>query len=361
MEKNKEIEILLVGDSTWPMYVNAFYATAKTIVKANLFDFGILNAYRIENSFILKAENKLSFGLSVLKKNIDLLKLVKEKKFEYIFFYSARIISWRTIRRLRRMGITIGIYCNDNPFSNYYPKYFWRNIRKSVKYCDITYSYRKSDMIQYTKSGASNVRLLRSYYNENRSYMIENITDSTLYVPKIIFLGHMENDERTEYLDSLVNRGIEIGIRKTDEWQRYAKNRDNIVIFEETVEHYNEIINKAEIALVFLSKINQDTYTRRCFEITATGTMMLAPYNDDLASLFKENEEVVFYRNKQDFIEKVEYYLDHLDEARKIGLKGRKRVLRDGHGAMDRMRQVISEMTACREEVGKKKDVKTSY
>lgn len=345
MEENIKIKILLVGDTTWPMYVNAFYGASKGIAEAKVFDFGVLNSGRIGNNLFLRVENKLSFGIFVLAKNIELLQFIKKNEYKHVFFYSSRIISWRIIKKLKKRDITVAIYCNDNPFSDYYPRYFWRNIRKSAKFSDITYSYRKGDIDKYKIHGAVNVKLLRGYYNENRSYKIANL-DSSFYVPKVIFLGHFENDERGEYLNALIESNIEIGIRKTDEWKRYAKDRKNIYFFEETVERYNEILNKAEIAIVFLSKINKDTYTRRCFEIPATGTLMLAPYNEDLSGLFKENEEIIFYRNKEEFCTKVKYYLSHPDEAKRIGEGGRKRVLEDGHSAKDRLKQIVNEMLA---------------
>lgn len=345
MEKNKKITLLLVGDSTWPMYVSAFYEEAKKIINAKLFDFEKLNSGKINRkNIILRIENKLATGIDVYDRNQELLKYVTENEIKYVFLYAARIIHWKTIEKMKRMGIVILAYCNDNPFSDYYPPYFWRNIIKSVAYCDIVYSYRKSDIEKYMEKGAKDVRLLRSYYIESRNYRIDEPISTDIKIPKVIFLGHMENDERREYLDALVNRGIEIGVRETPEWKQYAKNRENIVIFHETVRRYNEIINGAEIALVFLSKINQDTYTRRCFEIPVTGTLMLAPYNDDLATLFLEDEEAVFYRSKEEFVAKVEYYLEHPEEGRRIGLNGRERVLRDGHEAKDRVCQMIEDM-----------------
>lgn len=74
------------------------------------------------------------------------------------------------------------------------------------------------------------------------------------------------------------------------------------------------IINKAKIAIVFLSHINYDSYTRRCFEIPAAKTLMIAPYNDEMASLFIDGKEAVFYHNAEEFVDKNMYYLSHDEE-----------------------------------------------
>lgn len=351
MEENEKIKLLLVGDITWPMYVNAFYYAAKDMddVEAELMDCGKLNTLEWETypkwswRMFYKAEYKFSIGPDVAALDRRLLSLVKRKKFDAVFLYSARNVGWRTLKKLRDMGVIVAMYCNDDPFSDYYPSYFWRNIIKGARYSDITYSFRLNNIEQYRSAGAERVKLLRAYYNEDRSYRIEGENPLPFHVPKVIFLGHTENDERMEYLDALVERGIKIGVRETPEWMRFAEGKD-VTVFHETVKQYNAIINAAEIAIVFLSKLNHDTYTRRCFEIPITGTMMLAPYNDDLASLFREGEEIVFYRSKEDFVAKVEYYLVHSEERRRIGENGRKRLLKDGHGAKDRMRQVIDDL-----------------
>lgn len=45
MEKNKKITLLLVGDSTWSMYANAFYEEASKTTNTKLFDFGKRHEY----------------------------------------------------------------------------------------------------------------------------------------------------------------------------------------------------------------------------------------------------------------------------------------------------------------------------
>lgn len=348
MAKGGKVKILLAGDDTWPMYVNAFFQGFQKIesVEVHLFDLGKLNSGAARKQLWTRLENRFAIGPDVSVINHRLVRCVEEHKIEIVFIYSARVISWKTVRKLRTMGVKTAIYCNDNPFSDYFPFYFWRNIRKGVRFCDVAYSYRQGDISDYQKAGAENVKLLRSYYITDRNYRIENRKPSAFQVPEVVFLGHMEKDERIEYLDALLEQGIHLGVRGTPEWECFAKNRKNVTVFQETVRHYNEILNRTEIAVVFLSKINHDTYTRRCFEIPAAGTMMLAPYTKDLASLFEEGKEIVFYRSKEDFVQKAKYYLVHDDERRNIGLAGHRRVMRDGHSETDRVRQILEDMSS---------------
>ena len=85
------------------------------------------------------------------------------------------------------------------------------------------------------------------------------------------------------------------------------------------------------IALCFLSKLNKDTYTRRCFEIPAIGSALFSEYSEYLANLFIDGTEAVFFRNQNELVEKVTYYLNHKDELEEIRKRGTERVSRDGH------------------------------
>lgn len=78
----------------------------------------------------------------------------------------------------------------------------------------------------------------------------------------------------------------------------------------------------------------------RDFEIPLTGTAYLTTYNKHLAEFFVEDEEILFYRDKRDLLEKIDYYTNHPDQAIKIGLAGRNRALRE-HTWDKRWRSVI--------------------
>ena len=96
------------------------------------------------------------------------------------------------------------------------------------------------------------------------------------------------------------------------------------------------------MALCFLSKLNRDTYTRRCFEIPATGTLMLSEHTDDLASLYKEGEEADFFRTREELIEKLKLYFGNEPLRQTVAANGYQRVMADGHDVVSRMEQVLA-------------------
>lgn len=336
----KQIRILLVGDDRYDMYVKAFYQVFLHEGYENVWLFApnhYMNAHTAAGKMLLRAENKLAFGPRITHLNRLLLQRAEETQPQLIFLYSARLIQAATVKRLKERGAKVFLYNNDNPFADYFPSYFWRHYRDGLRYADVAFVYRHSNIPDCKQWGCERVELLRSYYIKEKNYYLAN---PGVTVPKVVFLGHYENDDRGEYIKSLLDNRIKVGVMKRS-WEKFEEENPYLVKLENTHTLYNEMLNAAEIAIVFLSQINQDTYTRRCFEIPAVKTLMIAPYTEDLATLFIEDEEIVFYRDTEEFVQKIRYYLDHDKEREQIAEAGYKRLMQDGHEVEDRAAFII--------------------
>jgi spore maturation protein CgeB len=108
---------------------------------------------------------------------------------------------------------------------------------------------------------------------------------------------------------------------------------------------YPKALCGAKICLAFLSKLNRDTYTRRCFEIPACGRLMLAERTDDLQKLFKEDEEACFFSSNEELVQKVRWLLANPEIRERIAAAGLQRVWADGHDVASRARQFLQALT----------------
>jgi spore maturation protein CgeB len=112
--------------------------------------------------------------------------------------------------------------------------------------------------------------------------------------------------------------------------------------------NYNRALCGAKVALCFLSKLNRDTYTRRCFEIPATKTLMLSEYSDDLALLYLEGVEVDYFRNKNELIQKIKQYVDSAADRSRVAQGGFDKVHSAGHDIDSRIKIMLDRIEEIR-------------
>ena len=99
-------------------------------------------------------------------------------------------------------------------------------------------------------------------------------------------------------------------------------------------------MNESKLAIVLFSKLNNDGYTRRCFEIPATKTPMLVFKTLEILSLFND-KEAIFFETKEELLSKIRYYLKNSEQAEKIGISGFEKNLKSGNEVTDRVKQII--------------------
>ena len=81
----------------------------------------------------------------------------------------------------------------------------------------------------------------------------------------------------------------------------------------------------------------------REFEAPMSGALYCTGYTDELAEFYEPDKEVIVYRNEQELIEKVRYFLAHPDAAEKVRRAGLSRALRD-HTYQRRFQQLFAQL-----------------
>ena len=296
--------------------------------------------------FVIKAQNKYMLGHIVDKLNKDFLEKSFLEKPDLIFVYRGTHIYAKTLQHLKELlphTILVG-HNNDDPFSPLYPKWKWRHFIGCIPKYDLVLAYRLHNIDEFKLAGARRVKLLRSWFMPERNYPIQlTQQEYDKFGCDIVFIGHYENDGRLDYFDALADAGIYFRIYGP-EWHKapartWLKNMGKI--FPVRGEDYTRVLCSSKIALCVLSRLNRDTYTRRVFEIPATQTMMFSEYTDDLATLFIENKEAVFFRSPSELVEKAKKYLADDQLRKNIAQAGYKKVTESGHDVISRMKQVL--------------------
>lgn len=334
------MKILLVGSFEHPMYASAFEsgfrALGHEVVTVRYDDYLYGNGGI--NSLLTRVQNRLHIGYKLRSYNKDIIRKAEELKADFIFLYRCYNIWPSTIKKLNGKGFFVFTYNNDDPFSGTPNLGFYRNFHKILRISDVNYVYRKKNIADYEGVGAKNIKVLLPYYIERNNFK-EDCKDT---IP-IAFLGHFENDGRDKYIKALIDAKVPVTVYNGSDWEKAPlyEGIKSCIKPGKREKEYNHTINECKIAIVFLSKLNSDTYTRRCFEIPATQTLMLSEYTDDLNRMFPADECAVYFKSPEEMVEKCKYLLSHPDEIKRIAENGYNRLKELGGSEIDRCRQIV--------------------
>lgn len=295
----------------------------------------------------VNAQQKLKLGPRNLRLNVELVRAAARIRPDVAFLFRGDQIWPSSILRLKMAGCRVVGWQNDNPFAARYPRYFWRHFRRGLRHYDLLYAYRPANVAHFLSHGCPRVELLRSFYSRE----LHHPSDDRRFECDATFVGHWEPDGREECVRRLLARTDLRFVVRGPLWERSGvaaliRERQGLIPGPAVGPDYARALNSTKVAIVFLSKLNEDTYTRRCFEIPACGAFMLSEYSDDLASLFEPGVEAEYFRSAEECVDKTRFYVEHDTARERIARAGHARLVRDGHEARDRALQVARDCTA---------------
>lgn len=291
-------------------------------------------------------QNKFLVGPLISTINRELIDLVVVEKPDVIFVYRGTHVRPSSLARIKSVlpSSVIAGYNNDNPFSERQPRYLWRYFKACLKHYDVSFAYRPRNVTEFRSYGANNVYLLPPWFIPNNYEPDMDVClCKRIYKSDVVFIGHYEPDSRVQFLEDIVKNGLDVKIYGP-EWDKavglnWLKDRQSIASLRG--DDYFDALKESKIALCFLSKLNCDVYTRRCFEIPATGTCLVSEYTKELAEMFIEDEEIVFFRTPAELLSKLRLLLEDNALRRKIAANGYRKVHTAGHDIYSRLRFAI--------------------
>ena len=352
--------VMIVGSYTWPWYQEACFLALEKI-GCNVVRFSWFNDFQKHSqntniptyhSFWHRLEYKFHFGPIVNSINKRLINFALRKKPDVIWFYNVQIISPKTLIELKKNlpNTIFAQYANDNPFSPYAKKSMWKNFLESIALFDIHFVYRLSNLNDYKKFNTKNVHLLRSYFIPEEDFPEETKNIPDRFQCDVVFAGHYENDGRIEILEKICNQGYKLNIfgggweKAFSELKPNSPLRNFFPIYPVIKDEYRYAICGAKVALCFLSKLNQDTYTRRNFQIPAMKTAMLSEWSEDLSTLFINGKECEFFKDSNELLKKLAKLLSDENHRKNIALSGYNKVYKDGHDTISRMQFLLKKI-----------------
>ena len=335
------MRVLVIGSFQYAIYAPALeYGFKKLGHEVEIVD---ARQYRHNDTLIGSILNKIQgryyVGTKLFTYNKDIVKAARRFRPDFIFLYSCYNVWPSTVNKLRQLDCFVFNYNNDDPFSKKLNNWGYRYFRRIIPLVDYNFVYRKKNVPDFEKAGAKHVEVLLPYYREQANFYDESVEKSE----PIAFLGHFENDGRDACIKALIDAGLPITVYGGDLWVNAPLYKDiqHVITDKKGGAEYNRKLNECQIALVFLSKLNHDTYTRRCFEIPAAKTLMLCEYTEDMDRMFPEDECAVYFRSKEELVEKCKALLANPEKIVKIAENGYNRLKEIGGSEVDRCQQII--------------------
>lgn len=343
-------KVIIAGDWYHSIYEESFAVALKEL-NIEVIPFRIKDFF---NGFIGKFQKAIPIiAPTLLKINLSLLNLVKLEKPELLIAWRCTHLLPYTIKKINDYGIVSVSYNNDDPFgpkmcvnTPWHHKFLWYWYIKCLFHFKFNFFIRELNVMEANKIGIANAHLLRSYFIPWKDKPISLSKDELMkYSCDIIFIGHYEPDDRVNYLKALVQSGFSVKIYGGKYWN--LKSLGNLYYYFAPIVpvvgiDYAKALCGAKICLSFLSKINRDTYTRRCFEIPACGRLMLAERTDELQNLFEEDKEACFFSNCEELINKAKWLINNPAISQKIAIAGQNRVWSDKHDIKSRATELLN-------------------
>lgn len=309
-------------------------------------------------ALLKRAQNKYVTGPALARINRDFVAKAREFRPDVVFVYRGTHIEASALQAVRAAVpdcVLVG-YNNDDPFAPAQPRYLWRHFMAAIPHYDLMLAYRHANVDAFRAAGARRVELMRSWYVADRNHPVElSDEEKSRFAADVVFVGHYEPDQRLDYLEEIVRQGFSLRLFGPTKYWAQPLAQSPLLRHLAPARmvwgaDYNRALCGAKIALCFFSKLNRDTYTRRCFEIPATKTLMLSEYSDDVASLYREGFEADFFKNRDQMMEKIKLYVGDERARQRVADGGYQKVLSAGHDVDSRMRTLLGWIAEIRRE-----------
>ena len=343
------MRMMIVGAWRWPIYEDAF-SRGLVANGAEVYPFETASFFE---GLLGRQQSALPMpGPALWRLNLKVIQEAKRVRPDWILFWRSTHILSSTLKHLAAQGIKLVSYNNDDPFGPrrhgrvpWHHHVLWRNYLACLPWFDRNYFYRQVNCDEALEFGARNASLLLPYFIPWRDKPVElKSEDNKEYETDTVFVGHYENDGRVVALRGLHESGLKVRLWGGDYWTREVLGKlygELAPIRPAEGDEYAKVLSGAKICLAFLSKLNRDTYTRRCFEIPACKSVMLAERTQDLKRFFKEDEEACFFSSTDELIDKAKWLLSHEKKRESIANLGMRRVWTDGHDVVSRAKQFL--------------------
>lgn len=326
--------------SNWPDLTENVLYNLKVLAYNKIYtNFDSTNAIYIFKKDLIANYNKL------------LIEQIQTFKPDLVFTLKGDILFPETVKYIKENTNSFhAIWCYDSALR-------YSNVLNGAKYYDLFYTYEPSD-IPELKKYAKNPKFLPMGYDPNLYHKLE----SRKVEIDICFIGNLNGYPfRKKILEEITTKYKNLNIQiwgKSWTWYNpkliyeYKFKRKNLgscinnyYVSSPTI---NAIYNTSKICINIHHPQSVDGLNPRTFEILGAGAFELVDYKSSLDGLFDIGSEIELYRDTNELLSKIDYFLNNTDERKKIAKRGYNKVLKD-HTYQNRVNSILHDIESIEE------------
>ncbi len=274
-----------------------------------------------------------------------------------LFIFKGNSVHPAILDQARRRGVISVNYYPDVSFLSH-GSYIPRTLRL-YDHIFSTKSYGVEDMKSHL--GVRQISFLPPGYDPELHNPIElSEEEQRVYGCDVAFIGTW-SPKKESLLMALEGVSPSIALKIWGEqWEKSKSSfvQSAVVGTGVTGDEYTKAICGASICLGLLSEKGKgassgDLITARTFQIPACGTFMLHERNPEVLRYFEDGREAAFFSSPTELVERVRYYLDHVEIRDSIAKEGLNRSLRDEYAIDGRMKVILGWLDQQRNSTGR--------
>ena len=257
------------------------------------------------------------------KMNQELLQIAKTERPDYLFYVTfLNHLKLETLERMRDLGIVTIAWFSDDDWRY---ECFSRKLARCIDFQITTYpqAYDK-----YVADGFS--PMLSQWAASPKSYKPRTELE---YKHEVSFVGGRHGG-RKEFIDGLVAAGIDVRTFGSG-WNRFLSFDEMLDVFSQSKINLNFSSSSVDRSLKQIKG--------RVFEVPMCGGFLLTEDSPRLGEFFEEGREVATFKDLEDAIDKIRYYLKNEDEREAMAAAAHTRALKE-HTWEKRLKEIFLEI-----------------
>ncbi len=299
-----------------------------------------LPVHRIKNkNLITKIIHRLNPEIHYATINKLVLKEAKIFSPLFILVFKGMELFPQTIRELKSYCKIICNYNPDHPFEHFSKGAGNSNVRESIPFFDVHFSYSNSICNQLRENYQTDAYCIPFGYDETlvsvkvNNHDIEN---------QFLFIGAWDN-ERQRKLESI--SAIELQLFGPQIWAKKigATHRINYHSAPQYEQDYaNACLNASGIInLLRPQNMITDSHNMRTFEVPGYGGLLISERTSEQQYFFEEDNEAIFFEHIEELNEKLKFYSAQQSLVQKMKLQALNRSKKSNYSYRHRAEMLI--------------------